>query len=276
MTVAEALHCQHQLTAISDTPLLDCQLLLEHCLHKNRAWLLAYPEAILTEPAQTAFLQLLERRRLGEPVSYLLGQQGFWDMSLVVSPATLIPRPETELLVELTLQHGPAADAPARCLDLGTGSGAVALAIARERPAWQVMASDASFAALHIAARNAAQWQPDVALLQGNWLDAIASHSLDIIVANPPYIDSADSHLPALVHEPASALVADNHGLADLDNILANARRCLAPNGLLLMEHGHDQQRALLKQLTHSGYEQVTGMGDLNHQPRVVMARQPE
>jgi release factor glutamine methyltransferase len=235
LSVGDALACQQRLNATSTSPKLDCQLLLMYAMGQSRSWLLTHDEQRLTPAEADLFRWLLNRRAAGEPIAYLLGTQGFWDMDLLVSPATLIPRPETELLVEILLQALPASQ-PIKLVDLGTGTGAIALALARERPAWQIHATDRHAATLRVAQDNIRRWSPDnVLLVRAHWLAAFGSTSFDVIVANPPYICPGDPHLPNLKFEPETALVADGGGLGDLQQIINAARRCLMPNGLLLL-----------------------------------------
>ena len=272
-SVGEALACECQLNAISTSPRLDIQLLLMHAMGQTRSWLLTHDDQPLTAAELEQFQILLSRRAAGEPVAYLLGTQGFWDMDLMVNSGTLIPRPETELLIELLLETLPAGEA-IKLIDLGTGTGAIALAVARERPAWQVHATDRHAAALRVAQHNLHNWSPgNVQLIQAHWLAAFGPASFDVIVANPPYIREDDPHLPNLQFEPSTALVANNNGYGDLQQIINGARRCLKPHGLLLLEHGFDQQSALLATLQQAGFTDLQSFADLNHRPRAILAR---
>lgn len=271
--VGDALVCQRRLNTISTSPGLDCQLLLMHAMGKTRSWLLTHDDQRLRPAESDLFQSLLSRREAGEPIAYLLGTQGFWDMDLQVSPATLIPRPETELLVDILLEALPERQ-PLKLVDLGTGTGAIALALARERPAWQIHATDRLAATLAIAQANVRRWSPaNVQLVQAHWLTSFGSASVDVIVANPPYIRPDDPHLTDLKFEPSTALVAGNGGLEDLQQIISGARRCLKPNGLLLLEHGFDQQETLLVTLQQQGFIELQPFADLNHQPRAILAR---
>jgi release factor glutamine methyltransferase len=272
-SVGDALICQRRLINVSSSPRLDCELLLMHAMSQTRSWLLTHDDQQLTPAEADLFGSLLSRREAGEPIAYLLGTQGFWDMDLLVSPATLIPRPETELLVDILLEALPPTQ-QLKLVDLGTGTGAIALALARERPVWQIHATDRHAATLSIAANNIRRWSPGkVLLVQADWLAAFGPASFDVIVANPPYIHPDDPHLPDLKFEPSTALVADKEGLGDLQQIIAAARRCLKPNGLLLMEHGFDQQETLMMTLQQHGFVGIQPFADLNHQPRAVLAR---
>lgn len=255
-----------------ETARLDTELLLCHVLGKPRSFLFAWPEHRLTEREAAGFQQLLERRREGYPVAYLLGRREFWTLDLEVSPATLIPRSATETLVEWALQLDLPANA--RVVDLGTGTGAIALALASERPGWQVLGCDCSQDALAVARRNAERLSLQrVDWLCSDWYAQLSPQRFDLIVSNPPYIAANDSYLSQgdLRFEPRSALVAAEQGLADLAQLVAGAQAFLAPGGWLLLEHGHTQGaavRALLSQADFScvqtrcdleGYERVGG-----------------
>lgn len=274
MTIQEALaSAMQQLTDQHDTASLDVELLLAHVLHKSRTWLHTWPEQQLHAKQIQQFSQLLQRRLNGEPVAYLRGRQEFWTLSLQVTTDTLIPRPETERLVELALQRIP-AKATWRIADLGTGSGAIALAVAKERPTCQIIATDKSIAALQVAKENARCNQiTNVTFQQGDWLIALADETpFDMIISNPPYIKDDDPHLQQgdVRFEPLSALKAGTEGLDDLYQIIKNALRHLKPGGWLLLEHGYDQKVAVMRLLRQAGYEQVENYLDLAGQPRVV------
>ncbi|WP_322520565.1 peptide chain release factor N(5)-glutamine methyltransferase [Guyparkeria halophila] len=224
---------------------------------------------------------LCERRAAGEPVAYLIGERGFWRYRFHAAPGVLIPRPDTELLVECALELLPGTTR-SRVLDLGTGSGAIALSIAAERPAADVHAVDRSEVAIRLAARNreflAEQGASvKVGLWQGNWLDAVAPGSVDLIVSNPPYIAAGDPHLTAgdLRHEPIEALVADEAGLADYRRIIAQARTVLRPGGWLLLEHGFEQAQAVGGLLDQAGFETIDTRRDVAGHPRVTAGRRP-
>ncbi|TAM62057.1 MAG: peptide chain release factor N(5)-glutamine methyltransferase [Rhodanobacter sp.] len=250
---------------------LDAELLLLHVLGKPRSWLFAHVDDALEMDVQTAFSALVERRAGGEPVAYITGRQGFWSLELEVTPATLIPRPETELLVELALARLP-RDAPCSVADLGTGSGAIALAIASERPLARVVATDASAAALAVAQRNAARLGiTNVRFLQGDWLAPLAGQVFDLIVSNPPYIEAADPHLAHgdLRFEPTTALAAGADGLDAIRRIVSDARVHLDPGGWLLFEHGWEQGEAACALLAEAGYVEVFTARDLERRERV-------
>lgn len=224
---------------------LDLRLLIEHVTGLSPTAQRLHGERELDAAALHNLNGLAARRARGEPVAYLLGHQPFYDLDLRVTPATLIPRPDTEILVETALQRLP-ADSTATVLDLGTGSGAIALAIAKHRPRTRVIASDYSAEALAVAHGNARRHRlHNVHFVNASWLDAFADHCADIIVSNPPYIATNDAHLPALAFEPATALTAGADGLADIRAILHDAPRVLRPGGWLLFEHGYDQREAI-------------------------------
>jgi release factor glutamine methyltransferase len=253
----------------------DAELLLLHVLHKPRSWLFTHADDALDADVQSAYDALLGRREAGEPVAYITGRRGFWTLELEVTPATLIPRPETELLVELALQRLP-PDFSGRVADLGTGSGAIALAIARERPRAQVVATDASTAALEVARRNAQRHAiGNVDFVHGDWLLPLAGKRFELIVSNPPYIEAADPHLARgdLRFEPASALASGSDGLDDIRRIVDDARRHLDPSGWLLLEHGWNQGVAVRALLLHAGYEQISTMPDIEQRDRVSGGR---
>jgi len=253
----------------------DAELLLLHVLHKPRSWLFTHADDTLDADVQSAYDALLDRREAGEPVAYITGRRGFWTLELEVTPATLIPRPETELLVELVLQRLP-PDFSGRVADLGTGSGAIALAIARERPRAQVLATDVSTAALEVARRNAQRHAiGNVDFVHGDWLLPLAGERFELIVSNPPYIEAADPHLARgdLRFEPVSALASGSDGLDDIRRIVDGARRHLDPSGWLLVEHGWNQGAAVRALLLHAGYEQISTMQDIERRDRVSGGR---
>lgn len=247
---------------------LDAQLLLLGALGRphQRAWLRAHDTDALPDLTEQTFAALCQRRLAGEPVAYLLGRKEFFGLDLVVDARVLVPRPDTETLVEWALElHGPQT---LKMVDLGTGSGAIALALQQARPAWQVWAVDASAQALAVAQLNAQRLGLPIRLHQGNWLEGIESEvdwqgHFDLIVSNPPYIAEGDAHLPALAHEPQSALVAGVDGLDDIRRITAQAMQRLAPGGWLLLEHGHEQAGAVQSLLSQAGMVSVQSRADL-------------
>lgn len=248
----------------------EAELLLMHVLGISRAQLIAHPEHAAAVSGNARYATLLQRRLEGEPIAYLLGRREFYGLEFEVSPAVLIPRPETELLVDLALQRLP-PDTSGCVADIGTGSGCVAIAIARARPHLLVIASDCSAAALELASRNATRLGVrNLRLVQGDWLEAFASAQLRMLVSNPPYIRADDPHLPALRHEPKGALVAGADGLTAWRAIVRNASRCLAYQGWLLMEHGYDQAEACAALLRTHGFGAVFSAHDLAGHARVT------
>ena len=253
----------------------DAALLLAHALGKSRSWLFAHADDALGEAEAARFDVLLARRAAGEPVAYLTGWRGFWTLELAVTPATLVPRPETELLVDLALARLP-VDAPVRVADLGTGSGAIALAIASERPLAQVLATDASSAALDVARGNAARnGIGNVAFRLGSWLQPLGEDTFDLIASNPPYIAEGDPHLARgdLRFEPAMALSCGADGLDAIRVIVRDAPACLRPGGWLLLEHGWDQGDAVRALLAAAGFVDVATERDLEQRDRVSLGR---
>lgn len=256
---------------------VDAEWLLAHALDRPPGWLWAHADDAVEAPARERFEALLARRAAGEPVAYLTGTQGFWSLDLRVTPATLIPRPETERLVELALARLP-ADAPCRVADLGTGSGAIALAIARERPMAAVVATDASKAALAVAVANAQRNGIDNTWFRrGDWCEALGRDRFDLIASNPPYIALADPHLDQgdLRHEPPDALASGDDGLDAIRRIVRDAPAHLAPAGWLLLEHGWDQGQAVRALMAAAGFVEVRTEPDLEGRDRVTLGRRP-
>lgn len=246
----------------------EARRLLACVMKTAEAQVLAFPEREISGSDDAAFRELVRRRRAGEPIAYLLGVKEFYGLALEVTPAVLIPRPETELLVELALEREFSSLA-----DLGTGSGALALAIKRHRPGARVVAMDASAAALAVAGRNAEKHALQIELRRGNWLEPLAAETFDLIVANPPYVAVGDPHLADLRFEPACALVSGADGLDAIREIIAAAPRHLAPGAWLLLEHGLGQDGAVRSLLQRAGLEETRSWPDLNGIPRVSGAR---
>lgn len=256
---------------------VDAEHLLLHVLARPRSWLFAHADDAVTATEAAGFRALVERRAQGEPVAYLTGSRGFWTLELAVTPATLVPRPDTELLVELALARLP-ADADARVADLGTGSGAIALAIAKERPLAQMVATDASAAALEVAQGNARRnGLGNVAFRAGSWLAPLAGERFDLVASNPPYIAEGDPHLSQgdLRFEPAMALSSGVDGLDDIRTIVKAAPAYLRPGGWLLLEHGWDQGDAVRALLLDAGFVEATTERDLEGRDRVTLGRMP-
>jgi len=255
-------------------PTSEARLLLGHVLGRPAAWLIAHDDQVLDEDELLAFASLAARRAGGEPVAYLVGHREFFGREFAVSGAVLIPRPETELLVEIALAGvgaGGTATSTARILDLGTGSGCIAITLALEFPQAQVTAVDASEAALQIAIKNAEQLGAQLRFVQSNWFTALDGERFDLIVANPPYIAAADPHLAAgdLRHEPPAALSSGADGLEDIRRIIAVASAYLAPGGQLWLEHGYDQAEAVRALLAAKGLTGIEQHRDLAGTVRV-------
>lgn len=260
-----------------DSARLDAELLLCEALDRPRAWLFAHATDAVDPVARQRFDGLVARRAAGEPVAHLLGRRGFWSLELAVSPHTLIPRPETERLVELALERLP-TDRALRLLDLGTGTGAIALALASERPRAQVVAVERSPEALAVAVGNGRrsglgnlEWR------SGDWFAPVAGERFDLIASNPPYIAEGDPHLHQgdVRFEPRSALVSGADGLDDIRRIIAGAPTHLVPGGWLLLEHGHDQGPAVRALLASAALGEVTTAQDLESRDRISLGRAP-
>jgi len=279
LTVASCLQLAPQLAAVSDSSRLDIELLLCALLQKNRTWLFTWPDKCLTAEQQQTFEQYFARRLNGEPIAHILGQREFWSLPLFCDNSTLIPRPDTELLVEICLAifAGDELQQVRAILDLGTGTGAIALALASEKSHWQLTGVDQSLAAVALAEKNRAHLGlTNVQLLRSDWFASVPAYKkYDAIVSNPPYIDPQDPHLDLgdVRFEPRSALVADNHGLADIETILAQAPEYLAANGWVLLEHGYDQGQAVRELFAHYGYGQVETRRDLGGNERVTLGQ---
>lgn len=260
----------------SESPRRDAEILLEYVTGKARTYLLAFGETLLTPEQDAQLAALLARRKTGEPVAHLTGEREFWSLPLYVSAATLIPRPDTECLVEQALARLP--DGPCRILDLGTGTGAIALALASERPDCQVTAVDVMPDAVALAQRNLARLGfSNVQINQSSWFSALAQHAFEMIVSNPPYIDEHDPHLSQgdVRFEPLTALVAANDGLADIEHIITTAREYLVPGGWLLLEHGWTQGAAVRALFSAAGYASVETCRDYGGNERLTLGKKP-
>ena len=261
----------------SESASLDAELLLAHVLNVARARFRSHPEDVAAESARSRYLELIERRERGEPLAYIVGYRDFWTLTLAVSPAVLVPRPETELLVERALAL---CDVPgARVVDLGTGSGAIALAIASERARWHVTATDVSAEALAVARANAASHGlTRVEFLQGSWFEPLAGRRFDVVVSNPPYIGADESEMesPALRFEPRGALTpAAPNALACLHQIIQSAPPHLEPGGWLLLEHGSTQAPEVVRALVERGFRHVRSHRDLAGHERMTEGQWP-
>lgn len=258
---------------------LDAQRLLQHVLQQSRAWLLAHDDHVLCDAQASAWSGLLARRVAGEPLAYLTGEREFHGLPLLVSPAVLVPRPDTETLVDwaLDLLSGALAhEAKPQVADLGTGSGAIALAVKHACPRAELRASDASPEALSVARENAQRLGLDITWLQGSWWQPYRAPALHLALSNPPYIAAGDPHLPALRHEPLSALVPPGgDGLASLRAIISGTGVHLAPDAWLLLEHGFDQADAVAALLHAAGFVAVQHRHDLGGHRRCTGGRWP-
>ena len=282
MQIQQALSHASSRLIQSESSVLDAELLLAHALVKSREFLITWPETDLSEPEQKAFINLLEQRVIGHPIAHLIGSRAFWNFDLLVSSDVLIPRPETELLVELTCEY---LDEHNLVLaDLGTGSGAIALAIANERKSWHIVATDFSQAALNVAKINAQNLKLDnIEFRQGVWTNALKggrgneqnAELFDAIISNPPYIDKKDENLSQgdVRFEPMQALVAEEKGLADLKKITTTAQEYLKPGAILLLEHGYQQGEAVRQLLKQSEYKNILTYKDLAGHERATVAR---
>jgi len=290
LTISALLKKSAELSTVSDTPRLDVEVLLSHILDKDRSFLYTWPEYQLNEQQQQCFDSYFQRRRQGEPVAHIIGQREFWSLPFKVTPATLIPRPETELLVELALElpidEGVEGDTiegdSTEVLDLGTGTGAIALALASEKNHWQITAVDAVPAAVQLAEENRQQLNiklpnrfANVQVFQSDWFAELKDQGFDVIISNPPYICEGNQHLKQgdVRFEPLSALVADKQGLSDLQAIINGAQTHLKPHGWLLLEHGFDQGAAVQEMMVNAGYESVATHTDLAGKDRVSLCR---
>ena len=272
MRISQLLQSAVQRNYLSDTATVDCELLLCHVLNVDRSYLKTWPDRELSSTVEEQFQQLLQRRIQGEPIAYLIGTQGFWTLDLMVSPDTLIPRPETELLVEVALEL--ALPQQAKVLDLGTGTGAIALALASERSQWQISAVDLMPKAVQLASANCQRHQLDnVEIFQSCWFREIPAHRFDLIVSNPPYIEDGDEHLTQgdVRFEPTSALVSGSDGLDDLRLLIAESVDYLADRGWLMVEHGYRQGPAVRKLFCQAGFAAVETRADLNGLERITL-----
>jgi release factor glutamine methyltransferase len=271
-TVAEALRSgARSLDSSSDSPRLDAELLLGKILGLARSGLIAHDRESLVREQEQAYMNLVERRRLGAPVAYLTGTREFWSLALRVTPAVLVPRPETEVLVELALERLP-LDQPSSVLDLGTGSGAIALAIASERPRSRVTGVDISAPALDVAMQNSRELGlSHIDWRWGSWFAAVPGQRFDMIVANPPYIAAADPALEKLTAEPQIALCDGATGLEALSAIAAGAAAHLHERGWLMMEHGSEQAPDVVRLLERHGFAGIRSHLDFSGKPRVTL-----
>lgn len=275
MRNAEARQVLIERFAASDSPAADADCLLCAVLACTRTWLRTWPERTLTDEQCERLLRLAERREAGEPIAHLLGEREFWSLPLQVSAATLIPRPDTEVLVEQALAHVPVDATGVRVLDLGTGTGAIALALKSERPGVDVWAVDRIAAACELARDNATRLALTIEVRCGSWFEPVLEERFTLIVSNPPYIDEQDPHLEQgdVRFEPRSALVAAGAGLADLQHIVTQAPEHLLSGGWLLLEHGWQQGQAVRDLLLQRGFSSVATVRDYGDQERVTLGQ---
>lgn len=271
-TIAAALEEGARQLIDSESPLLDTRVLLGYALNKSRTYLMTWPERVLTLEQYQLFQQVLSRRQLGEPIAYIVGQREFWSLPFYVSPSTLIPRPDTEVLVEHALSY---VKPSSEVLDLGTGTGAIAIALASEVSDARVTGVDVRRDAIELARRNSALNQVDVRWLESSWFTAVDEEKFHVIVSNPPYIDSADEHLVQgdVRFEPHSALIADEHGLADIKSIVEQAPVHLHSQGWLFIEHGFEQHNAVQDLFKQRGFQHVITHLDYGENPRVTQGQ---
>jgi len=272
ISISQLIHnSTKQLEAVSESAHLDTELLLCFILKKDRSFLRAWPEHRLDQQQVNLFQQLCEQRLKGQPIAHILGERGFWSLNLKVTTDTLIPRPDTERLVELALERIP-ENSQWKILDLGTGTGAIALSLAKERPHTFVTATDQSITALNIAKENAEKNTiSNIEFIQSNWFEKLAQQQFNIIVSNPPYIKKNDPHLTQgdVRFEPLSALTSGEDGLHDIRLIIKNSPSHLCEKGILLLEHGYDQADAVCALLTDANFTQVRNYKDYNDNQRV-------
>jgi release factor glutamine methyltransferase len=272
MTIEQALAFARQ-QLVSEDANVDSAVLLCHVLNCNQTYLLTWPDKFLSEQQQTQFEQMLAERKQGKPVAYITGERGFWSLDLMVTEATLIPRPDTECLVELALTK---INPKQTIVDIGTGSGAIALAIAKESPQCEVVAADYSMPALLVAQQNAKRNNvQNVHFIHADWLHSFAENSIDIVVSNPPYIEHNDPHLQQgdVRFEPLTALASGVDGLDDIRTIVQQAAYCLQTQGWLLIEHGYHQSQQVQDLFLEHGFTQVSGHQDFGGNDRVVIGQ---
>jgi len=266
-----------QLQELCDSPRLDAEVLLACSLQKSRTWLVTWPDKELSAADINQFEPLLQRRISGEPIAHITGTREFWSLPLAVTADTLIPRPDTELMIEQILDIYP-ADANITLADLGTGSGAIALALAHERPHWEIIATDQSAAALAIAKQNAHNLNlSNITFKLGSWFEPLDNEVFDVIASNPPYIPQADPHLTQgdARFDPITALTSGDDGLDDIRLITAQARSHLKPHGRLFIEHGYDQKPEMLDIFTKNGFTEIQQAHDIANNPRITFATNP-
>ena len=274
-TVSEALDWATEQLSESDDARLDSQVLLAYTLNVSRTWLFTWPDKALDGATLTAFNALIEERKSGTPIAYITGYRDFWSLRLKVTPDTLIPRADTELLVEtaLTLKN---VEKPCDVIDLGTGTGAIALSLANECPSWRITATDINPKTLAVAKENAQTLELAVSFKESAWFDAI-NDRYDLVISNPPYIESDDPHLQQgdLRFEPAGALASGQDGLDDIRRLVQQALKHLKKDGYLLLEHGYQQAEAVRSLMTEAGYIEIETHQDIEDRDRVTLGKIP-
>lgn len=258
----------------SPTAELDAQVLLTFVLNCNTAHLAAWPEKDLDTQQNTLYQQLVQQRSHGTPVAHLTGSREFWSLNFLVNDSTLIPRPETETLIEFMLEQF-ADETRLKLLDMGTGTGAIAISIAKEKPHWEIFASDISEQVLVLATKNNQNQQTDIRLIQSDWFSGITENNFDIIISNPPYISSDDPHLSQgdVRFEPASALSSGKTGMDDIEHLCQHAKNYLSKNGWLIIEHGYNQKQLVADCFTENGYIEITQRKDLSGHTRMTAGK---
>lgn len=276
MIIRQALQQANQrLSESSPSAMLDAQVLLTHVLQCNSAHLAAWPEKELSEEQESNYLLLVEQRLQGTPVAHLTGSREFWSLDFSVDNSTLIPRPETETLVEFILEKFSNKE-NLKLLDMGTGTGAIAISIAREKPGWKIVASDVSEPALALAAQNGSDNQStNVSFIHSDWFESIDQNDFDIIVSNPPYIASDDPHLLQgdVRFEPESALSSGETGMDDIEHICSHAKNYLLNNGWLIVEHGYNQKQQVADCFTRNGFTEIEQRQDLSGHTRMTAGK---
>lgn len=268
-------HAEEQLKATSPTPKLDAEVLMCEVLQVGRAYLIAHDTNELSETDTKAFEAYIQQRLTGKPIAYILNHREFWSLNLKVDESTLIPRPDTECLVEQALLLFD-KKTKLQVLELGTGTGAIALALAKERPNWDILATDIHASTLEVAKHNVKQHQATrITLLQSNWFESVPKQQFDLIISNPPYITENDEHLDMgdVRFEPKRALTSGPEGLDDLKHIIRLAKAYLKPQGVLMFEHGYHQAEALIQLMTDENYQDIQSICDYSGHDRVIYGR---
>jgi len=268
---------EQKLSSCSDSPRLDAEILLASLLKKNRSYFMAFPEVVPSKAEQEQFETLLSQRLQGHPIAHIIGTREFWSLDLNVNQHTLIPRPDTEILIEYILHNF--AQENLKVADMGTGSGAIALALASEKPNWQISATDRSPEALETARGNATKLGlQNISFSQGNWFEALEANDFDLLISNPPYIPANDPHLTQgdVRFEPDTALISGKDGLDDIRYLIKHAVEYLKQDGWLILKHGYDQKQSVKDLFIAAGYRQITQKDDYAGNPRMTAALTPK